>query len=48
MARFLTDLKVLKKIGLAFAAIVITSLCVSATIWIVQGKLAKSAHHPHL
>ncbi|WAC47301.1 CHASE3 domain-containing protein [Asticcacaulis sp. SL142] len=43
MARFLTDLKVLKKIGLAFAAIVITSLCVSATIWIVQGKLAKSA-----
>ena len=43
MNSFLNDLTVLKKIGVALAAIIITSLCVSATIWIVQGKLAKSA-----
>ncbi|MDC7675526.1 methyl-accepting chemotaxis protein [Asticcacaulis machinosus] len=43
MTTFLTDLKVLKKIGLVLAAIIITSLAVSVTVWVVQGKLEKSA-----
>lgn len=43
MGAFFTDLKVLKKIGLAFAAILLVSLGVSITIWGTQSRLEKSA-----